>query len=221
MTFSLYRFVALHHAEAEGYKLLTCLLEKKLVTPGKEIWSLFVPMVTQPVEESVEFLSRYLAIHDLPEKYQTGLFGSMSENVESSIFPLRNQLIDWLIPANEEDCDSPRSVSHLNSDWTAYAMVTLTLRNPASSWLRPEEPIRNFLTSVEETYLNTALVSELTFEKLLLETSGTNMRGDVVHIPVLLKKVEDVLKGQVQYYCNKIEYQVRQDSFYHICAIHI
>ena len=172
-------------------------------------------MVTQPVEESVEFLSRYLAIYDLPEKYQTGLFGSMSENVESSIFPLRNQLIDWLIPANEEDCDSTRSGSHLNSDWTAYALVTLTLRNPASSWFRPEEPIRNFLTSVEENYLNIALESELTFEKLLLESSGTNMGGDVVHIPILLKKVEDVLKGQVQYYGNKIEYQVRQDSFLH------
>ena len=213
MTISLYyRFVALHHAEAEGYKLLTYLLEKKLVTPGKEIWSLFVPMVTQPVEESVEFLSRYLAVLDLPEKYQTGLFGSMSENVETSLFPLRHQIIDWLIPANEEECDSPtcRSVSHLNSDWTAYALVTLILRNPASSWLRPKEPVRMFLTSVEETYLTTVLVSELTFETLLQESRRTGVREDVVHIPVLLKKVEDVLKGQVQYYCNKIEYQVKK-----------
>ena len=209
MGFSFYRFVALHHAEAEGYKLLTCLLEKKLVTPGKEVWSLFVPMVTQPVEESVEFLSRYLAIHDLPEKYQTSLFVSLSGNIEPSNFPLRNQLIDWLIPASEEDCDSPRSVSHLNSDWTAYALVTLTLRNPASSWLKPDGGSTNFLNSLEGTYLNTALVTELTFEKLLRESHGSSAREDVVHIPVLLKKVEDVLRGQVQYYCNKIEYQVR------------
>lgn len=202
--------MALHHAEAEGYNLLTCLVEKNLVTPGKEIWSLFVPMVTQPVAESVEFLSRYLASHDLPEKHQTNLFGSLPGSGATSNFPLRNQLIDWLIPANEEESDSPKSVCHLNSDWTAYALVTLTLRNPASAWLRPVENPRNYLTSLEEMYLNTTLVTELTFEKQSHDQCGVISREDVVHIPVLLKKVENVLKGQVQYYCNKIEFQVRK-----------
>lgn len=208
----LFRFVALHHAEAEGYNLLTLMLEKKLVMPGKEIWSLFVPMITHPVEESVEFLCRYLSIHDLPEKHQTSLFSSLSENIASSTFPLRNQLIDWLIPSIEEESDSQRCVSHLTSDWTADVLVTLTLRNPSSAWFRPEQLPRNFLCCLEETYLNTALVTELTFENLFEKPRSLRGRDDVVHIPVLLKKVEDVLKGQVQYYCNKVEFQVRRFS---------
>ena len=201
----------MHHAEAEGYRLLTCLVEKKLVTPGKEIWSLFIPMVTQPVGESVEFLSRYLALHDLPEKYQTNIFGSLPGSAaEAAVFPLRNQLIDWLIPASEEEGDNPKSISHLSSHWTAYALVTLTLRSPTSAWMKPDEQSKIFLSSVEKSYLETALVTELTFEKLLPKSSEMSDRENTVHIPLVLKKVEDVLKGQVQYYCNKIECQVRK-----------
>ena len=203
----------MHHAEAEGYQLLTCLVEKKLITPGNEIWSLFVPMVTQPVEESVEFLSRYLAIYDLPEKYQTNIFGALpGSSQETANFPLRKQLIDWLIPSNEEESDNPKSISYLSSHWSAYALVILTLRNPAAAWLKPEENDRNSLSFVEKIYLETALGTQLTFENVLPTSCEKVVKENVVHIPVLLKKVEDLLKGQVQYYCNKIEYQVSMEA---------
>ncbi|XP_038077010.1 serine-protein kinase ATM-like [Patiria miniata] len=99
------RTISLHTAESDGFDLLTCLLHHGIANPDREHWRLFMPDSTPPTRNSVQFLATYLKHHSLPENYickGSGILVSGSA-VTKGNFPLRHQLLSWLLPTEEQD----------------------------------------------------------------------------------------------------------------------
>lgn len=204
------RFVSLHNAEPDGYSLLSAMVRQKLASPRKDIWSLFIPSLTQPVTESVSFLHNLLSNCDLPENYVPNLVISVSNTQTDIKFPLRKQLIHWLIPSNEDDCEMPCKHCKLDPNWTALALVTLTLRNTSvikfSNFFNKKVP--KVLTTLESQYLELDLERSLQIEEILHSQSGKDSSDVAVHVPTLLLEVDNLVKSESQYYCGKATEQV-------------
>ena len=195
--------MSLHHSESEAYRLLSAMIEHELVTPKRDMWSLFVPSVTQPITESVQLLGQILTSCDIPEQYVPGI--TMSGQTGATKFPLRKMLIDWLLRSREDEGESSRSF-RLDPYWTAKALVALTFSDPSSS-IVCQRQTKSHENELEQLYMETCL-------ELPLGGAGAGAReqvtsGDIVpHIAVLLHTVENVVKQEVQYWCSRSDKQV-------------
>lgn len=198
--------MSLHHKEGQGYTLLSAMMSSSLVTPRRDIWSLFVPSVTQPITESIQFLWQQLTSADIPEKFVPTLIVPVSDATGDTKYPLRMQLIDWLLPALEDASESSRS-HKLDPDWTARTLMTLTFNDPTSSKIACE--VKQSLTSsLEEQYLEICLELPLTCVIKHGANSKMDLEGGSVHVPVLLLAVESVIQRDVQYLCSRCDEQV-------------
>ena len=102
---SICRSLSLHHAEKEGFQLLSCIIDNNLMSNHsyKDAWTLYIPSICPPSQPAASFLATYLATNSLPENYRPNMLVTMATNtVTSGNHPLRRQLLDWLLP-NIED----------------------------------------------------------------------------------------------------------------------
>ncbi|WAR09126.1 ATM-like protein [Mya arenaria] len=199
------RFVSLHNTEPEGYLLLSAMISQGLVTPRRDLWSLFVPSISQPITESVQFLCQLLTSCDLPEQLVPSLVISVPSQTGNTSFPLRKQLIDWLFPSREEEGESSRSFK-LNPDWTAKALVALTLNDP--SGVKIDLFVKKgAISDIERIYLQTCLELPLQANKNLVPKKNIEKTSDSAHLSTLLNVVENMIKQEVQYLCSRSDEQ--------------
>ncbi|XP_060578238.1 serine-protein kinase ATM-like [Ruditapes philippinarum] len=201
------RFVSLHNAEPEGYVLLSAMIEARLVTPRKDIWSIFMPSLTRPITESVIFLCQCLEYCDFPENYVPNLAVTIASASADVKFPLRKQLLQWLLPSRDDETEGSRSHCKLNPNWTAHALMTLTLRN-LTVRLTGCKNEQILMSPLERCYLETAIEMPLEVEEVLFKKGKKIENIDSVHIPTVLLMVENLVKSEVQFYTSRAEEQV-------------
>ena len=211
--------MSLHNAEPEGYVLLSAMIEAHLITPRKDIWSIFTPSLTRPITESVIFLCQCLTYCDFPENFVPNLAVTMVSPEADVRYPLRKQLIHWLLPGRDDDTEVSRSPCKLDSDWIAHALVTLTLRN--LSRLSESLSEQNVMSDLERCYLSTSLEMPLEVEEALYKESRQKKTIDSVHIPTVLLMVENLIKTEVQFYTSRAEEQVGLNGPHFFSKIHV
>ncbi len=130
-----FRYISVHHAKEEMFSVLSKLLVAGFVTPDEDMWSVFVPQLCSVSAGGLQFLATYLSLYDLPEKYQPKSVLGRTESGSASPYPLRYQLLDWLLPSLDNDLeDNKVKVRQSDLDWTLLAetVVTLCLRDTRS-----------------------------------------------------------------------------------------
>ena len=164
------RLISLHHAVEEGFQLLTVLLQRGLTQPGKDIWTLFIPNIYSCTTSAVEFLAAYLINHDLPENFQPNVLNVSSIPItEIDRFPLRQQLLNWMLPNYEElgENNAVPVIGSIDLELLSHVLVALSLRNyggatywnietPAQRYLNRKEKITSRLHSIQRSYLHSS-----------------------------------------------------------------
>ncbi|XP_072019634.1 serine-protein kinase ATM-like [Amphiura filiformis] len=133
------RTINLHSAEAEAFDLLTYLLHHGIVQPDKDHWRLFTPGCAQPASNSLRFLAACLKYQHIPENFmsQPSMLGS-SADFSKGNYPLRHQLLYWLLPVEEEieTGERPEVAKYLknfSASFGADVLVSLTQKIPRHS----------------------------------------------------------------------------------------
>ena len=118
----------MHHAEKEGFELLSCITEHKVMSAHnhKDVWTLYIPSICPPSQPAVAFLATYLTTNSLPENYRPNMLVTMAINtVASGNHPLRRQLLDWLLPSIEDMRDGGHKIAVQCVDHFLLAQVGL------------------------------------------------------------------------------------------------
>ncbi|ELU13190.1 hypothetical protein CAPTEDRAFT_187870 [Capitella teleta] len=126
----------------------TAAKKRRLQSGCRDLWSLFVPSQCPFHPEAIPFLSAFLHHHQLPEDYQPPVMGCVHQAYEGN-YPLRLQLIDWLLPNQKDASDcSPQIIINTPSAELAHLLLCLCMRDTmgatssyASTALHPLEDI--------------------------------------------------------------------------------
>ncbi|XP_071506799.1 serine-protein kinase ATM-like [Diadema antillarum] len=202
------RTICLHSAEDEGFDLLTSLLHHSIVKPDREVWKLFLPEVIKPSNCSVRFLATLLHLNPVPENHvcEVGLLASMT-GVLKRQHPLRHQLLDWLLPAEEvEEAGErlvviPKILQSVSPDTLAHVLTVLIAKNCSS--LQPPDDIdflgctrsatQSRLSTIADLYLRSG------FHLPLARPAGGCLRGGDTATPssggvVITSMVDSILE---------------------------
>ncbi len=122
-----YRSLSLHHAEREGFELLSCVVRNSLMTSRsyKDVWTLYIPAICPPSQSAISFLATYLTTNSLPENHCPNMLVTMAANnaVANGNHPLRRQLLDWLLPSIDDMKDGGHMISVQCVDHLLLAQV--------------------------------------------------------------------------------------------------
>ncbi|XP_063954158.1 serine-protein kinase ATM-like isoform X2 [Lytechinus pictus] len=201
------RTICLHSAEDEGFDLLTCLVHYGIVKPDKEVWKLFLPDVIQPSRCSVTFLLTLMMCHPIPENHvcQVGLLASLT-GVQKGQYPLRHQLLNWILPAEEvEDAGerlaiTPQILKSVPRDILASLLTVLFAKNcrgqcntllpaPSNSASRTSR-----LAFIEELYLRASFHIPLTKDSQANAVKHETLRAPPTEGVVIMMVVQSVLE---------------------------
>ena len=188
---------------------MSAILLEELAQPGKDIWCLFVPTVRKPMSDSVKFLFNILSHCDLPEKYKEKLVTVESKMSKEFQYPLRKQLIDWLLPTRDGDEEGSKSICKTDSVWTAQVLFMLILRNPSSLQNKSNKTSTDQSSDLERWYLKSVMEVPLDVEGVVHYQGDKSPMQETVHVPLLLKEIESVFDRDVQYYCRMTEHEVK------------
>jgi hypothetical protein len=61
--------------QQQGFELLTTMLQAAAVSPGRQVWNLFLPDVTTPTPASLAFLATLLCSCRIPENFKPSILG--------------------------------------------------------------------------------------------------------------------------------------------------
>nr|NP_001107666.1 ataxia telangiectasia mutated [Strongylocentrotus purpuratus]ABY60856.1 ataxia telangiectasia mutated [Strongylocentrotus purpuratus] len=202
------RTICLHSAEDEGFDLLTSLVHHGIVKLDKEVWKLFLPDVTQPSRCSVTFLLTLLTSHPIPENHvcQVGLLASLT-GVQRGQYPLRHQLLNWILPAEEvEDAGerlavTPLILKSVPRDLLASLLTTLFTKNCRGQQLgialaaqpNPENSTPR-LSFVEELYLRASFHIPLTKDSQVNAVGHDTATAPSTEGAVIMMVVQSVLE---------------------------
>ena len=91
----------------------------------KDAWTLYIPSICPPSQPAAYFLATYLATKSLPENYRPNMLVTMTTNsVTSGNYPLRGQLLDWLLPNIEDMRDGGHVIAVQCVDHVLLAQVS-------------------------------------------------------------------------------------------------
>ena len=230
------RLISLHHASDHGYKLLCELLRNKLVVPDKDVWNLFIPNLSTCSESGLLFLALYLQHYDLPESYQPQYLVTMATESVTK-FPLRSQLLDWLLPILEDTSDAvvisrkePSASSlFLDTDLLTECLITLTKRDTRMVVL-PEKywTLEKVFNSMGNTGRNSTGVLRLedieevyqqsSFAVTCIDKDPQVKREDIVHsgsqLVSIEKKLFALLERDAQHWLEVTEPEVNASCLY-------
>ncbi|XP_071956069.1 serine-protein kinase ATM-like [Antedon mediterranea] len=175
------RSISPNDTQYQAYDLLCTLLTYDLVTVDKDQWRLFIPGITQPTSVSVRCLAICLQKTTIPENYQ-----SLGQSFSDSPFPLRCQLLQWLISVQDSDDDGSsdllqttltrliqfiliftpsnrvyfmRSLSvYVSPALFAKVLVSLVEQTPTIETTSHTKPSRNYLDDAAQSYLTSGFI---------------------------------------------------------------
>lgn len=193
----LFRCVSLHHATPQGYQLLKAILTADIIHPDRDMWSLFLPNLSPPTADAVEFLLSILQKLSIPEQFRPSVL--TTANYSSVQYPLRSQLIDWLFPSSEAISGS--SLSNLSSDINpesiAHVLILLTIKNQSSLENHGNNSdIVSTVTDLENTYVQTSCEFPVANKCFRCKLSKQT-QDEILHLPILLKKIEEMIEEEM------------------------
>ena len=157
--------MSVYQADDSAYRLLTSMAEKEMVIES-EMWNLFLPSVSRPTNNAVQFLNTYLTRYKIPEHYRnhlTSLLAQTSGKGELQSYPLRKQLLGWLFPERSQYLNlstgltsdrkaDPREISHL------LALMLLKNQRDVPNYNCPElsHSSDSLFIDLEHLYLQTS-----------------------------------------------------------------
>ena len=169
---------------------MSLIINYNIVQPEKEIWSLFLPSISLPVQESVHFLQTFVQSSSLPENFQPSLLQAGTDSEEKLMFPLRRQLLQWLIP-NDTTTDNRKVTSLPDPNQLAHLLVLLIVKNNNQLSQQSTTKFIPKLTDAETVYIQTS--HEFPF--FSVEKAGDSITHCApVLISVLLRNMEGLLK---------------------------
>ena len=161
-----------------------------------------------PVSDSVKFLAVFLKCCDLPEKHKEKLASLETRNSNEVMYPLRKQLIDWLLPTKDGDEEGTKVRCKTDPDWTAQVLFMLMLRNPGSLPESQTVSRKPHLNDLETWLLRSYLEMTLKVERIISSHANEADIESIVHIPVLMREIETIFHRDVQVFCRIKEYEV-------------
>ncbi|XP_021355309.1 serine-protein kinase ATM-like isoform X2 [Mizuhopecten yessoensis] len=187
------RALSLQNAVEPSYRLLTEMLRRELVPCERDVWNLFLPSISHPIDGSVKFLITYMMTKSLPEHYQPSLLSSMVTDGQQA-FPLRSQLLDWLLPPRlvMDGTMATKPKSDLDPGLVGQALALLVLKNPSCLMIIPEKK-ESFITDLERVYLESSHDFPLYARKMMAKNLCLQNKDNVL-LTVLLRRIEDNLK---------------------------
>ncbi|XP_063405374.1 serine-protein kinase ATM-like [Mytilus trossulus] len=201
------RCVSLHHATPEGYKLLKAMVLEDIIRPDRDMWSLFLPNISPPTQEAVEFLLCILQKFSLPEQFQPSVL--TSANYNELQYPLRSQLIDWILPSGEGFSGSSlANNSDINPESVANVLVLLMIQNQSVLNRSEHCEISPSITDLEMTYLQSSHDFPVS-NKFLSSKDSMKICNDVLHLSVVMSKIEKMLKDEVSVFLEISDVQLQ------------
>lgn len=165
-----------------------------IITPDKDVWSLFLPNISFPTQESVDFLLCILQGSNIPENFQPSVL--TSADYCDTKYPLRSQLIDWLLPSSERfSSTSLANNSEINQESVARALVLLMIKNQSSFCTFQGVEKVSIVTDLEKIYLQSSHQFPVA-NKFLENKSLKNQQMDSITLPIFLSKVEKMLEEE-------------------------
>ncbi|XP_077977737.1 serine-protein kinase ATM-like [Glandiceps talaboti] len=155
------RTISLHHAEQQGFELICSLVETQLVTADKELWRLLAYGTCQPSRHAVHCLATLLKHCPLPEHLQPSTAIGMT-TVTNSNYPLRHQLLKWLLPMDEDIDGGEKTVKVVDRPSCHVlpeVLSALTQRNTSTCNFQSQEMQREdnqFFKHIETVYLKSS-----------------------------------------------------------------
>lgn len=202
-----FRCVSLHHATPEGYKLLKAMVLEDIIRPDRDMWSLFLPNISPPTQEAVEFLLCILQKFSLPEQFQPSVL--TSANYNELQYPLRSQLIDWILPSGEGFSGSSlANNSDINPESVANVLVLLMIQNQSVLNRSEHCEISPSITDLEMTYLQSSHDFPVS-NKFLSSKDSMKSCNDVLNLPVVVSKIEKMLKDEVSVFLEITDVQLQ------------
>ncbi|CAC5396816.1 ATM [Mytilus coruscus] len=207
MWMSTLRCVSLNHATPQGYKLLKAMVVEDIIHPDRDMWSLFLPNISPPTQEAVEFLLCILQKFSLPELFQPSVL--TSANYNEMQYPLRSQLIDWILPSGEGFSGSSlANNSDINPESVANVLVLLMIQNQSvlnkSEHCEKSSPV----TDLEMIYLQSSHDFPMS-NTFLCSKDSKESCNDVLHLPVIMSKIEKMLKDEVSVFLEITDVQLQ------------
>lgn len=189
--------MSLHHATPQGYQLLKAILTADIIHPDRDMWSLFLPNMSLPTADAVEFLLSILQKLSIPEQFKPSVLTTANDS--SVQYPLRSQLIDWLFPSSE--AISRSSLSNLSSDINpeslAHVLILLTIKNQSSLENHGNNSdIVSTVTDLENTYVQMSCEFPVTNKCFRCKISKQT-QDEILHFPILLRKIEEMIKEEI------------------------
>lgn len=196
--------MSLHHAEEQGYHLLTEMLKQGIIQPGRDVWSLFLPNISLPIQSSVDFLLVYMERYPFPENYQPNIVES-HDSQNGGQYLLRSQLLQWILPNRDGFGDGlhTKTAEILQPESVARVLALLVTKCPVSVIANILSPPECHVTNLEQMYLYMSYDFPVfnVEDNFLAKTKET----DNMHIAILLKKIENSLKDEAIYLMEKPE----------------
>lgn len=101
------------------------------ITQWKEIWNLFLPNYRSPSTAANELLVSLITSHGLLENYMPSIVGAAHQRTDKSLFPLREALLEWLLPIPSFEITGPMKIV-TSPVRVAEILFALTLLDPCS-----------------------------------------------------------------------------------------
>ncbi|XP_069136891.1 serine-protein kinase ATM-like isoform X2 [Argopecten irradians] len=190
------RALSLQNAVEPSYSLLTEMLRNDLVPCERDIWNLFLPSISHPTDGALKFLITYMTTKSLPENYRPSLLSSMVTEGQQC-YPLRSQLLDWLLPPRliMDGVMATKPKSDLDPALVGQALALLVMKNPSCLSLTPEKK-ENFVTDLERVYLESSHDFPLSNREVMTETANIENKDNLL-LSVLLNQIQDNLKENI------------------------
>lgn len=190
------RALSLQNAVEPSYSLLTEMLRNDLVPCERDIWNLFLPSISHPTDGALKFLITYMTTKSLPENYRPSLLSSMVTEGQQC-YPLRSQLLDWLLPPRliMDGVMATKPKSDLDPALVGQALALLVMKNPSCLSLTPEKK-ENFVTDLERVYLESSHDFPLSNREVMTETANIENKDNIL-LSVLLNQIQDNLKENI------------------------
>ena len=216
------RCVSLQHAAAAAFSLLETLLQLSLVQPDRDIWSLFMPTLSSPTYASLRFLRTYLEHHDLPDSYRPQYLPHVIQNegYNTSKWPLREQLLDWMLPGYDHMGDGNSTVStkalptleseQYTSTLMAQILVTLIQRDGRIEANSQSDTSQNMTSNpfqtIEDTYVKTSFLDQQDNKEMCVSLKSSNKK--MIVIQNLESKLKELLLRDCNHLLDSTEPQV-------------
>ncbi|KAK3095904.1 hypothetical protein FSP39_020638 [Pinctada imbricata] len=202
------RTIYFHHAESAAFHLVSSAIQKRLIEPSTDVWSIFLPSVGSPNNHSIIFLLTFLQNCLLPENHRADFLSASTKESSKGQYALRKQLFDWMLLDRERACENfqVKISENLDPELRGRMLVSLLLKSP---WKQlPEQKDSKDLeeesSSLQHLYSETCLQFKTGNAKKNWKKGMSSVSSESI-VPMMMKHLECKFKEEVMILMDVIE----------------